>query len=422
MAILNLLRLSLIFLLAAISYPILRERSAYFFLKVAGAPFVKLGQTLATRPDLVGDNLAAILARFQDQLKPFSYKKAEKILREEGLEFKNFCQTPVASASIAQVHEAYLDNGQKVAVKILRPNIAKIMARDIKTLLLVIKISKFIAPGFTNILKDVAEVLKTTAKIELNLLNEATMAIRLKNNMAKDEGYYVPKIYLDFSTQKVLVSEFLDGIAFSDKKAILNSGHDLKKVAKNLVLSHFNQIYRDGFFHGDSHPGNLFLLKNGDIGVVDFGIMAEIERDLRLIVAKILISYIKKDYQQVAKLHIEGGLVPKEINLIELTRHCQKIGDSIIGNSVKDINFATILANLIEMSKKYQMATRPELLLMQKNIILVEGIGVMLDEELNVWKIAEPWAKNWAKKNLGFDAVIRDFVVDLMDLVKKYRP
>jgi len=421
-AIFNLLRILLLGIFCTIFYPLLKNKSVYLFLYFSGPSFIKLGQALATRPDLVGQQLSNILANFQDKLKPFPNNKVRKIINNE---FKNFNEifidfnyNAAASASIAQVHKAQLKNRDYVAVKILRPNIQKIVKRDIKTLEFIIKIVKFFSPFFSRSLNDINQVLKDTAKSELNLLKEASYALRLKNDLSHISGFYVPKIYLEYSCEKILVSEWIDGIPFSDKEMIRSSKFDKKEIAKNLVISYFTQVYSNGFFHADMHPGNLFLMKNGNIAVVDFGIMGEIDKKLRLSIAEIFIAFLNKDYKKVAQIHIDCGLVDKTVNVFDLALSCQKIGEKIVDVSVKEISLASLLTSLITMTHDYQMSTKPELLLLQKTLLLVEGVGVMIDEDLNIWDLARPWVKEWAKKNIGFDAKIRDALINFFENIK----
>ena len=385
---------------------------------------------LSVRPDLTGEKLAKVLSAFQDRLSPFSEKKVKKILtRELGKNYTDFFlefdYAAVAAASIAQVHKAKirLDDEAKeqvVAVKILRPAIVRIMKRDIATLKILVKIialfSKFLAKTFS----DIADLLSDVSRSELDLLHEAANASRLKEDLQNVKGFYVPKIFWQLSSKEVLVLEWLDGVPFSDKEAIKNSQFDKKQIAHNLVTSYFNQVYVHGFFHADMHPGNLFLLENGDIGVVDFGIMGKIDKKTRLAVAEILIGFLNKDYKRVAQLHVEAELVPPTTNVEDLALSCRKIGETIVGSSVKDISIAKLLTNLIIMTRDYKMVTRPELLLLQKTLLLVEGVGVTLDPNLNIWDLARPWVKEWAITNIGFDAKVRDAVVDLFELIRKF--
>jgi ubiquinone biosynthesis protein len=369
--------------------------------------------------------MAKILSSFQDRLPPFPQSIVKEILTHEfGPQAENFFAefnfTPVASASIAQVHKAKLKDGTDVAVKILRPQIARIMNRDIHTLRLLIKIiscfSKYLAKSFL----DVARLLKQVSRDELDLLREAANASRLKEDLQGLKGFYVPKIFWKDSTSKVLVLEWLNGIPFSNSKAIAESKFDKKQIARNFVISYFEQVYTHGFFHADMHPGNLFLLRSGDIGVVDFGIMGKIDKKTRIAIAEILIGFLQRDYKRVAEIHIEIGLVPPRTNVDELALSCRKIGETIVGSSVKDVSVAQLLTNLIIMTRDYKMVTRPELLLLQKTLLLVEGVGMTLDPNLNIWDLARPWVKKWAKKNIGFDAKIRDSILDLITLGRKF--
>lgn len=424
-SIFNLFRLLALILLLLPLCLINKNRAVFLFLKFAGPSFIKLGQILAARPDLIGEYLAAVLSKFQDNLSPFSQTRLKKILAQEFDKnfdkiFSQFNFTSVASASIAQVHKAILVDGTKVAVKILRPKIAQTMARDISTLKVLIKIFAIFSKNLAKSFSDIANLLSEVSKSELDLLQEAANASRLKEELKDVKGFYVPQIFWKFSTSKILVLEWLDGIAFSNKAEILATSFDKKQIAQNLVISYFNQVYANGFFHADMHQGNLFLLKNGDIGVVDFGIVGQIDKKTRLAIAEILIGFLNKDYQSVAQLHIDAGLVPSDTRVDKLALSCRKIGETIVGANVKDISVAKLLANLITMMHEYKMDARPELLLLQKTILLVEGVGLILDPNLNIWHLARPWVEDWAKKNLGFDAKIRDAILDLFGLAKKF--
>lgn len=410
--------------------PFLRRKSIYLFLKFAGPSFIKLGQTLSTRDDLVGEKMAKILSNFQDRLPPFSFKKVQKILKNQlGKNcfdeiFLEFNEKAAASASIAQVHKAHLKNGKKVAVKILRPKIRQITARDIKTLSIIIFLARFFSKQAAQFLQDVRAVLQNCAISELDLLKEAGNAIRFHENLAEIEGFYVPRVFLQFSTHQILVLEWIDGVPFSDKKAILATKFDKDKLAENLVLSYFHQLYQDGFFHADMHPGNLFLIEEGEnagkIAVIDFGIVGKIEKNLRIGLTEIFIAYLDENYKKVAKLHVNYGLVPKNTDIHQLAVACQKIGQRVVNNNVKDISLAELMKDLIELTSSYNMRTEANLLLLHKTLMLVEGVGVMLNPNLNIWQIAKPWVRQWAKTNIGFDAKIRDFVEKFANLVRDY--
>lgn len=428
LAVINLIRLKLLFFALIPLACFNREKAVFHFLNLAGPSFIKLGQALSTRPDLVGDEMSKILAKFQDDVEPFSAKKVEEILIKEfgsnlNNVFKEIDCKPKASASIAQVHQGVLkENNQKVAIKILRPAIARTMARDIKTLNLLIFFVRIFSKFLGKALSDISDLLKSVSNSELDLLLEASNASKIKNDLKDVEGIYVPEVFWKYSSSGILVLEWLDGIAFSNKEEIAKSKFDKKEIAKNLVIAYFDQVYVSGFFHGDMHPGNLILLENGDIGLIDFGIVGKIDKKTRHCIAEILIAYLHKDYDQVAKLHIQGDLVPKDVNVDDLAISCRKIGETIVGSDVKDVSAAKLLGSLVVMTKKYNMSTRPDLLLLQKTALLVEGVGVILDPNLNMWDLARPWVTKWAKTNIGFDAKIRDFIIDFVDYLKNYQP
>lgn len=411
--------LALFFLLAS---PILKRKSVYYFLKFCGPTFIKLGQILSCRPDLIGDKMAEILANFQDKLPPSDFRQIKKTLTQAYGKnyqkiFLQFNKKPVASASIAQVHKAIIldEKGKKeiaVAVKILHPKIRKIFARDIATLEIIVKLIRPFSYFFHKTFSDIALLLKETSRNELDLLREAAAASKLKENLKNAKGFIVPQVHWHISSESILVTDWIDGIPFSNKTQIAKTTFNKKTLAKNLVNSYFEQVYENGFFHADMHPGNLFLTKKGEIAVVDFGIIGIIDKQTRIAVAEILMSFLQEDYTKIAKIHINAGLIPANTNIEDFALSCRIIGKSIVGNSIKDISLAKLLGNLLKMTKEYKMQTRPELLLLQKTLMLIEGVGLMLDEDLNMWDLARPWMKNWAKRNIGFDAKIRDHLFE----------
>lgn len=423
LGVLNLLKLSIIFVIALLALPFGRSHSIYLFLKLSGPTFIKLGQALATRPDLVGDKIAKKLEIFQDKLPPFSCRIAHRIIRKEFRKshkdlFLEFSQKPVASASIAQVYKCKTIEGDDVAVKILRPNIVNIVRRDIVTLQIICSFLSIFSKYYGKKVKDIVDVLEFCAHHELDLLNEASAGSQLKDNLKDFQGFYIPDIYWGLSTSGVLTTKWVDGIPFSATKKIISSKIDKIKASENLVIGYFNQVYRDGFFHADMHPGNLFLMDDARIAVVDFGIIGIIDKKTRLIIAQILVNFLKKDYKRVAKLHIQGGLIPEDVNVTEFALNCRIIGESIVDKPVEEISFADLLAKLLKMTRKYNMKTQPELLLLQKTIMLMEGVGVSLNQDLNIWTIAKPWIKEWSKTNIGFDAQIRDHLLDFAQKTK----
>ncbi len=430
-SIFNLLRLAFLFFISAILYLFIKNKAIYFFLKFSAPSFIKLGQLLANRPDLVGDDLALQLSSFQDCLPSFSFKKIVKIIESEFSQplekiFAEFDPIPVASASIAQVHKAKTIDGDIVAVKVLRPNIKALIRRDIATLRLLAFFAGLISVYFKEKILNIIELLDACSQKELDLFCEAAAAAELKEKLVDVKGFYVPKVYWGLVSNKVLATDWIDGVPFSNReaiyKAILDSGFDKVEIARNLVVSYFNQVYVHGFFHADMHGGNLFLMKNGDIGVVDFGIMGSIDKKTRIAITEIVIAFLDRDYKKVAQLHIDAGLVPANIDINEFVLSCRVIGELVVDKAVGQVSMAKLLENLLKMTRKYNMQTKPELLLLQKTMMLVEGIGMFLDKDLNIWDLAKPFVKEWAKSNIGFDAKIRDFVLDILGVIKKYKP
>jgi len=386
---------------------------------------------LANRPDLVGDDLASQLSSFQDRLPSFSFQKIVKTIESEFSQslnkiFSEFDPIPVASASIAQVHKAKTIDGDIVAVKVLRPNIKALICRDIATLRLLAFFTGLFSVYFKEKISNIVELLDACSQKELDLFCEAAAAAELKEKLADVKGFYVPKVYWSLASNKVLATEWINGVPFSDRQAIFlaieNNGFNKVDIARNLVVSYFNQVYVHGFFHADMHGGNLFLMKNGDIGVVDFGIMGSIDKKTRIAITEIVIAFLDRNYKKVAQLHIDAGLVPENIDINEFVLSCRVIGELVVDKAVGQVSMAKLLENLLKMTRKYQMKTKPELLLLQKTMMLVEGIGMFLDKDLNIWDLAKPFVKEWAKSNIGFDSKIRDFVVEILGVIKKYKP
>jgi len=395
-------------------------------LEKLGPTFIKLGQALSTRADLVGDEVAQDLARLQDKLPNFPYEVALAIIKEEFDRpvdelFQSIDPQPVAAASIAQVHQAVTIEGKKVAIKLLRPGIENIFARDIQLFLWLAKLIEKRVP-YSRRLKpvEVINIFAQTVRMEMDLRFEAAAASELKENCIHDKGFYVPEIDWQRTSKRVLTLEWVDGIPIIDKEALTAAGHDLEKIARQLAVSFFNQAYRDGFFHADMHPGNLFVNSNGDIVVIDFGIMGRLDKQTRLYVAEILHGFLIRDYRKVAKVHFDAGYVPKHQSIDNFAQACRSIGEPIIGLPVAQISIARLLMQLFKITEDFEMETQPQLLLLQKTMMLVEGVGSVLDPNVNMWKLAEPWIEAWAVRNLGPEAKLinaaKAFVSALADL------
>lgn len=377
-----------------------------------GPIYIKFGQTLSTRPDLVGIEVAENLKYLQDKLPPFDTKIVhEKIEKKFGKKisdlFLKFEEKPVAAASIAQVHKAKLKNGKTVAVKILRPDIAEKYERDMQFLefgakltSILIKKAKRLKP------KEVIAVFRQTMKFELDLRSEAAAASRLYDNFIDDDSLLIPKIYWDLTSSDIITLEWIQGVSIYDKDKIVKLGLDPKEIAAKIAVIFFNQAYRDGFFHADLHPGNILVCQDGRVALVDFGIVGFLPENDRLAIAEILYAFLKRDYQLVAEIHKRIGYIPKDTDLYQFAMSCRAIAEPIIGLAIKDISIGNLLAQLFKVTEEYGMETQPQLLLLQKTIVVVEGIGQSLDEDINMWQLAEPWIKKWAAKNLSPEAKI----------------
>ena len=375
-------------------------------LQEMGTTFIKLGQFLATRPDIIGENISKELEKLQDKLPPFNMIEAKNILKEElGEEnfnqIKNFSE-PIAAASIAQVHFATIyesNQNKEVAIKILRPNIEKIFNEELDALMLL----AYLAQGFikkTKRLKlvEVVQLLREITNVEMDLRFEAAAANELSENTKNDIGFKVPKIYWNQTSKKVLCLDKINGSSIRDVEILKSLNIDTKKLAKNIIQHFLRHAIRDGFFHADMHQGNLFVTKNADIMPVDFGIMGRLDKNNRKYLAEILYGFIKRDYKKVAEVHFLAGLVSKEASKDEFAQALRSIGEPIFGQTVKNISGSKLLSQLFEITEKFNMQTQIQLLLLQKTMVVVEGVARKLDPDTNIWSISKPILENWLKE------------------------
>ncbi len=370
-----------------------------------GTTFIKLGQFLATRPDIIGEQLARDLEKLQDKVPAFDLFEAKKIIKKEIGEsfFKNIEQVsdPIAAASIAQVHIAKIridDTEKQVAIKILRPDIEKLFNEELDALMLFAYIvENSFAKAKRLKLIEVVHLLREITNIEMDLRFEAAAANELYENTKNDKGFNVPKIYWNYTTKKILTLDKVDGVSIREHQKLKDLGVDLKKLAENLIQFFLKQAVRDGFFHGDMHQGNLFVDKLGNIIPVDFGIMGRLDKNNRKFLAEILYGFIQRDYIKVAEVHFQAGLVPPETSKEEFAQALRSVGEPIFGQSIKDISGGNLLAQLFEITEKFNMVTQPPLLLLQKNMVVVEGVARKLYPETNIWEVSRPVLENWLK-------------------------
>ena len=371
-----------------------------------GTTFIKLGQFLATRPDIIGENVAKELEKLQDKLPPFQLEEAKNILRKE-LEKENFDKITnfsdsIAAASIAQVHFATINDSaekKEVAIKILRPNIEKIFNEELDALMLLAYIVQNLIRKTKRLkLIEVVQLLREITNVEMDLRFEAAAANELYENTKNDVGFRVPKIYWNHTSKRVLCLDKINGISIREIENLKSLNIDIKKLAKDIIQHFLRHAVRDGFFHADMHQGNLFVTKDGNIMPVDFGIMGRLDKNNRKYLAEILYGFIKRDYKKVAEVHFLAGLVSKEVSKDEFAQALRSIGEPIFGQSVKNISGGKLLSHLFEITEKFNMQTQIQLLLLQKTMVVVEGVARKLDPDTNIWNISRPILENWLKE------------------------
>jgi len=382
-----------------------------------GPSYIKLGQFLATRPDIVGHNVAADLSLLQDRVKTFSSDAA--IAQIEGslgrriddlfVEFGK----PVAAASIAQVHPAWIRNAdgsvRKIAVKVIRPGLRRAFARDLESFFLVANAAERHVPAMRRLCPvSIVESLRQITRLEMDMRLEAAALSEMAGNVMNDQGFRVPKVDWEHTGRDVLAMEWVNGIRMSDRDALIAAGYDPDKLAVTLMQSFLRHTLRDGFFHADMHPGNLFVDKDGAIVAVDLGITGRLGKKEKHFLAEILYGFIHRDYRRVAEVHFDAGYVPRHHDIASFAQANRAIGEPIHGQSVETISMARLLALLFEVTELFDMRTRPELLLLQKTMVVVEGVARSLDPHFNMWKTAEPVVGEWVTKNLGPAGFARD--------------
>ena len=370
-----------------------------------GTTFIKLGQFLATRPDIIGEETAKNLEKLQDKLPAFDTYHAKKIIKREigEVQYSNILELsePIAAASIAQVHIAKIKDENKnkeVAIKILRPDIEKLFNEELDALMLFAYIVESTFSKAKRLkLVEIVYLLREITNVEMDLRFEAAAANELYENTKNDKGFNVPKIYWNYTTKKILTLDRVDGISIREHEKLQSLGIDLKILAENLIQHFLKQAVRDGFFHGDMHQGNLFVDKKGNIIPVDFGIMGRLDKNNRKFLAEILYGFIQRDYTKVAEVHFQAGLVPQDASRDEFAQALRSVGEPIFGQSIKDISGGNLLAQLFQITEKFNMPTQTPLLILQKTMVVVEGVARKLYPETNIWEVSRPVLENWLK-------------------------
>lgn len=385
-------------------------------LTALGPAYIKFGQVLSTRPDIVGEDLANQLKYLQDRLPPFPTETAKAMIAAElgapvTALFSEFSE-PVAAASIAQVHRARLaTTGQDVAVKVLRPGIERAFRKDIDAFYFAARWIERLAP-FSRRLRpvDVIAHFEGVVAGELDLRLESAAAAEFAANTERDEGFQVPKPVWALSSRNVMTLGWAEGIGLNDNAALDGAGHDRRVLAARVLQLFLNHALRDGFFHADMHQGNLKVAANGNIIAYDFGIMGRIDEYTRRVYAEILMGFIRKDYRRVAEVHFEAGYVPPDRDIDEFARALRAVGEPIFGMDASRISMARLLAYLFEVTERFGMETRTELILLQRTMVVVEGVARSLDPHINIWQVARPVVERYIRENIGPKALVRDLV------------
>ncbi|MCG8378968.1 MAG: ubiquinone biosynthesis regulatory protein kinase UbiB [Proteobacteria bacterium] len=407
-----------------------RARRMRLMLEELGPIYVKLGQILSTRRDLMPEDIANEFAKLQDDVTPFSGKIARKIIEdayERNLDevFLEFDETPLASASVAQVHRAVLKDGREFIIKVIRPDIEQLIRKDLGLLhLLAEKAEKYYPKGKALRFTGVVDEFEKTLLNELDLQREAANASQLRRNFINEEQYFVPEINWELTRRNVLAMERVTGISVRDIDALKTAGIDLRWLAEYGVEVFFTQVFRDNFFHADMHPGNIFVVpaeagKPATVKVIDFGIMCSLTEFDQRYLADNFMAFLNRDYHRVAALHIESEWVPKGTRLDEFESAIRTVCEPLLDRPMREISFGELLQRLFQIARSFNVEIMPQLVMLQKTIINIEGIGRQLYPELDLWKAARPQCERWMEERIGAKGLIKGARINIPKLVDR---
>ncbi len=393
-------------------------------LGAVGPAAIKLGQALATRPDLIGPEATADLVRLQDSLPPLPFAAMETVLNASlpgndwRLHFASIDPVAVGAASMAQVHRGVTNDGRQVAIKMLRPGIEVMLAEAIDTYQWAAGHIELLGGEFARLRpRAVIATFKGWTEAELDLRREASNASELAETVKGEPDFVIPGIDWARSSRRVLVIDWIDGIKMGDTAALAALDFDRRKLAEVLVHGFLAQAIAKGFFHADMHQGNLFVIPPRDghgarLGVIDFGIMGRINRRARMYLAEILFGLVTGNYARVAEIHFEAGYVPPHHNVGAFATALRAVGEPIRGKRAKDVNITQLLDGLFAITRSFDMAVQPHLLLLQKTMVMVEGVALTLDPHVNMWEVAEPYVRDWVRDEMGPEAILADRLVE----------
>ena len=396
-------------------------------LESMGTTFIKLGQFLATRPDIIGEELSKKLENLQDKLPPFSLIEAKEIIKKDlgDITYDSIINlsNPVAAASIAQVHKAQInDDGiiKDVAIKILRPNIKKIFNEEIDAMMLfAFLVESFIKKTKRLKLVEVVFLLKEITNLEMDLRFEAAAANEYAENTKNDVGFKVPQIYWNFTSENVMALDWVEGVSIRETEELKKRNLNTEKIAEDIIQNFLRHAVRDGFFHADMHQGNIFIDNNGHIVPIDFGIMGRLDKMSKRFLAEILFGFIQRDYRKVAEVHLIAGLVPKRVPIDDLAQALRSIGEPIFGQAVKDISGGNLLKQLFDVTEKFNMQTQPQLLMLQKTMVVVEGVARKLNPNTNIWTTSKPVLESWLKETKDPMTTINETLQNTSEVIKR---
>lgn len=376
-------------------------------LSTLGPTFIKLGQTMSIRSDLLGEDICKDLSDLQDKLAPFPGWEARRQIEEElgrpiSELFMSFDDTPVAAASIAQVHFAVTVDGRDVAVKVLRPKVKEAFRRDLNLLYWLAELAERTQPSLRR-LKPVETVraFDEMVVLEMDLRFEAAASAEMAENFRDDPTFSMPVIDWSRTARGVMTMERIKGISIDERDALIAAGFEPEAILKKAAVAFFNMVFRDGFFHADLHPGNVFVNAEGNLVVIDFGIVGRIDHETRRYLGEMLLGFLTGNYRKVAEIHFEAGYVPRDKSIGTFTQACRSIGEPIMGLPLQEISIARLLGQLFQITETFSMETQPQLLVLQKSMLVAEGVGRNLAPDINIWQLAQPLIEKWMMENLG---------------------